>query len=425
MAGGLNLFQRLSRVLSGLVLLLALGLFFLFSPIPYPVGSMEGKYGALAAEHDIHPGYRSIVTRLPGSRIRLELSLWYPTQRTPSRVRAGDWTFYAANRAVPLPGPWPLVILSHDSSGTRYSHHDLAAGLARRGFVVAAPTHDGDNLADMRLFFSERQLPARALQLSAAVDTVLADPNLGSVIDRQRIGLIAFGRTSTTGLLLAGGRLTPDLWPSFCRQNPSSPYCKPYIAEKMDKLTQDMRQRRIKTEEAVLMREQAEVSRSAALKKQKEGVLRAYGRVQRKQRRGVVNFPRPPFFLPLLPPLPPEENLADPRFKALALISPGFSALMDPDSLAGLKTPVLLMGLGQDPLDIPSQQALALSRMLTAQEARYKELPDASLADLQAVCPQSMARDYPGLCHSAGEEDHEALHRQLEDELSVFFRSMR
>ena len=118
-----------------------------------------------------------------------------------------------------MEGPWPVIILSHDMTGSAWTHHDIAAALAERGFIVAAPTHDHDNGEDMGLLFSDRELPVRALQIRAALDLVLEHAQLGKQADTSRIGFLGFGMPSSAGLLLAGGEMTPDAWPSFCRQN--------------------------------------------------------------------------------------------------------------------------------------------------------------------------------------------------------------
>lgn len=384
-----------------------------------------GPSPALAASDIVHPGYRSLVTRLPGSHFRLDAAVWYPTSRKPSTVQAGSRTFRAARNAPPLPGPWPLIILSHDSSGSRFSHHDLATSLAEQGFIVAAPTHDGDNIEDMRLLFSDLQLPIRARQLSAVLDLVLEDPIIGPLADRRRVGLVAFGRTGSAGLLLAGAKLTPDIWDGYCaRQNGAnqpSPYCDPFIADQMDGLIRAMRARSAREEEAGIMRGRAEESRLAVLRAQRENVRRAYARAQRTQRKGSVNFPEPPVFLPPLPPLPEKRETADPRFRAMALLSPGFAMLFDPPSLRDVDIPVLLAGLDGDPLDLPPQQALSLRGMIAPPAPAYLELTGDAPA-LQALCPPDMAADLPDLCDTVTPEERAELHERLKKALPDFFR---
>ena len=164
----------------------------------------------------IYAGYRTLSSSLPAQRLMIHMGVWYPTRRKAGTVKVGDWSFRAARNAPVMEGPWPVIILSHDVTGSAWAHHDIAAALAARGFIVAAPTHDHDNGEDMTLLFSDRELPVRALQLRAALDVVLEHPQIGKQADASRIAFLGFGMPASAGLLLAGGQMTPDAWPGFC-----------------------------------------------------------------------------------------------------------------------------------------------------------------------------------------------------------------
>lgn len=389
---------------------------------------------ARAASEAMHAGYRSLVTWLPGANIRLDVAVWYPTQRQPSTIKAGSWMFPAARNAVPLPGPWPLIVLSPASSGSRFAHHDLAAALARTGFIVAAPTHDGDSADDMRFLFTNRQLPTRAHQLSTTLDLVLEHPQLGPVVDTGKIGLVGFGSGGTAGLLLAGASLTPEVWAGYCppplptedavqEKSPAAldPYCTPYMRKKMREVTQGMREEAAARQEAIAMRASAEESRTKAMRRAEDGVDKAYPRIQRSQRKPVTNFPKPPVFLPPLPPLPPERPLADPRFRAMVLVSPGFSMLFNPLSLKGLKPSLLLIGAERDALNRPDKQALVLRSLIAPPTPEYISLADADGPSFQALCPPELDQELPDLCRSVTPARREAIHLQLQDILLDFF----
>ena len=164
----------------------------------------------------IYAGYRTLSSSLPAQRLMIHMGVWYPTRRKSGTVKVGDWSFRAARNAPVMEGPWPVIILSHDVTGSAWAHHDIAAALAARGFIVAAPTHDHDNGEDMTLLFSDRELPVRALQLRAALDVVLEHPQIGKQADASRIAFLGFGMPASAGLLLAGGQMTPEAWPGFC-----------------------------------------------------------------------------------------------------------------------------------------------------------------------------------------------------------------
>lgn len=171
----------------------------------------------------VYAGYRTLSSSLPAQRLMIHMGVWYPTLRKSGTVKEGDWTFRAARNAPIMEGPWPVLILSHDVTGSAWTHHDIAAALASHGFIVAAPTHDHDNGEDMGLLFSDRELPVRALQLKAALDLVLEHPQIGKQADAGRIGFLGFGLPASAGLLLAGGEMTPDAWPDFCQGSERTP----------------------------------------------------------------------------------------------------------------------------------------------------------------------------------------------------------
>lgn len=174
---------------------------------------------AMQNKQNVYAGYRTLSSSLPAQRLMIHMGVWYPTRRKAGNVKVEDWSLRAARNAPVMPGPWPVIILSHDITGSAWTHHDIAAALAIRGFIVAAPTHDHDNGEDMSMLFSDRELPMRALQIRAALDLLLEHPQIGKEADRSRIGFLGFGMPASAGLLLAGGDLTPDAWASFCQGN--------------------------------------------------------------------------------------------------------------------------------------------------------------------------------------------------------------
>lgn len=380
-----------------------------------------------ATADTMHAGYRSLVGWMPGTDIRLDAAVWYPTRKRPGTVSVGAWTFSAARNAPLLSGPWPLLILSPDSPGSRFAHHDLAASLAGRGFMVAVLTHDGDNADDMRFLYTNLHLPMRARQLSAALDLVLADPRLGDEVDPHKIGLVAFGGGGSAGLLLAGATLTPWRWPSYCAlsaRSPGSspdPYCEPHMAARMDAITRGMLHQMTAITDATTLRDQAVKARARAMTRARDNVAKSAARLRRGQRKPLASFPAPPIFAPLLPPLPADRPLTDDRFRAMMLISPGYSMLFDTDRLKSLSLPLAIVGLERDPVHTPDHQALALRGLLSPPEPEYTLLTGADGPALQALCPPDMARELPDLCRTVSPREREALHRRLENIILGFF----
>lgn len=115
----------------------------------------------------------------------------------------------AATAELPIAaGQHPLVLISHGHGGSALGHHDLATALADAGFIVAAIEHAGDSHRDQSGFGTERVLLGRAWQVSALLDLLLADPQLGPHIDPARVGVAGFSAGGYTSLLLLGA--TPD-----------------------------------------------------------------------------------------------------------------------------------------------------------------------------------------------------------------------
>ena len=156
------------------------------------------------ADNGYNPGFRTLGFWQQESGIRVDVNVWYPSVRAPRSLSYAPWTIRGARNGKPVPGRFPLILLSHPSSGTRFSFHDTAAALAARGFVVAAPTHPRDCMENMDHLFLWEQLKDRALELSATMDLLLADKDIGPSIDPKRIGVLGYGSGATAALLLGG-----------------------------------------------------------------------------------------------------------------------------------------------------------------------------------------------------------------------------
>ena len=364
----------------------------------------------------IHAGYRTLSSSLPSERLMLHMGVWYPTLRRPGTVKAGKWSFRAARNAAVYAGPWPVIILSHDVTGDAWAHHDLAAALARRGFIVAAPTHDHDNADDMRMLFSDRELPLRAVQLRAALDMVLEHKQIGPQADASRVGYLGFGLTAPAGFLLAGASLRPDGWQSFAETKKNSPWLRPYVRERMDALVSAMRRRAEERREKTAMMHRASDSRSRLFQRLEDSTRRTHQRQLRQA--GEKDIPVPPSVLPLLPPLSHDRALADSRFKALALVSPGYSMLFSRESLAEVRQPVFLLGAGKDSFNIPSEQAEILRDSLP-QRPRYLLLPEADMPSFHAPGSASDAASALGGVYAPLRP--RSAHFALLDALAQFF----
>ena len=135
----------------------------------------------------------------------IEVGLWYPSEGAPRATRVGLFTQTLVPDGAPDRRNLPLVVISHGNGGDFAGHSDTALALACAGFVVAAPTHTGDNYRDQSRALD---LAGRVRQLSAVIDAVTTSWVPGAV-DATRIGAFGFSAGGLTVLIAAGGE--PDL----------------------------------------------------------------------------------------------------------------------------------------------------------------------------------------------------------------------
>ena len=149
----------------------------------------------------------------------LKIEVWYPAAPTPGDApdpyEEVPLTFEAFRDAPPAPGVGrrPLIAFSHGYGGIRYQSAFLTEHLARHGYVVAAPDHDGTVLLWLDLPDMARHLLERPDDVRYAVDAVLrrsilGDPLLGGLVDGDRYAVIGHSFGAVTALAVAGAQ--PD-----------------------------------------------------------------------------------------------------------------------------------------------------------------------------------------------------------------------
>jgi len=166
---------------------------------------------------------------------RLNVVVWYPAAAgaaaSPIDVGPPGKPFFsegagAADAPIATsPERFPLVVVSHGTGGTNMDLSWLCAGLASRGFVVAAVTHPGNNALEAPTVAGTTLWWLRAADLSRTIDGVLASPRFGPRIDHDRIGAAGFSLGGYTVLVLAGVRSDVTRLDAYCAANPASPSC--------------------------------------------------------------------------------------------------------------------------------------------------------------------------------------------------------
>ena len=172
---------------------------------------------------------------------RMDIAVWYPTESKKKASTIPDLPvrFRAVRKAKPAEGTFPLILISHPSSGTRFSAYDTALDLAREGYVVAALTHPKDNLDHMPHAFSWDLLSERVADLSALIDVLLANETIAPAIDAERIGIAGFGNGAAAALIMGGALPSCSQWASYCPDTASSrdTYCNKWAK---DRITTDI-----------------------------------------------------------------------------------------------------------------------------------------------------------------------------------------
>lgn len=142
-------------------------------------------------------------------------------------ITAGVWLPADADQG----GARPLVVISHGNGGWLLGHEDTAETLAEAGFIVAALTHPGDNYQDQS---RSTLLTARAPQLSALIDAVLADRTGPVVADPARIGAFGFSAGGFTVIHALGGHSSIRALADYCAAHPDHFACTLYARQPVD-----------------------------------------------------------------------------------------------------------------------------------------------------------------------------------------------
>lgn len=239
--------------------------------------------GPVAA--DMLPGYDRFDLVSDHRARPIAASIWYPAARPTYRAPVGDGPIFDPTFAFVGPavaqGEHPLVLVSHGSGGNADSLGWLTSGLVANGAIVLAVNHPGSTSGDS----SPRRsvdLEARANDLIAALDMILADPAFAPFVDTDRIGVVGFSLGGATALGLAGVRFVGAAQDANCSTGPEAADCVFF-------------------------------------------------------RLGGVRFGDYPGF---------EGDARDPRISRAVAIDPGFGGAADPDTLAGALAGMTLINLG-------------------------------------------------------------------------------
>jgi predicted dienelactone hydrolase len=179
----------------------------------------------------------------PETQERFDFSVWYPGRAATSEFVLEGWIINAGRRGRIAPGLYPVVLVSHDTAGSRFANNDLASALASAGMIVIAPTHTGDSQTSIGGIYTAELLRDRPRTLLHALETVLENQEFGPYVDENRIGLIGVGFGSISVLQLLG--LEPDfsLLKNYCQNSsPKEGFCSSWAAKRLAILPETMRE---------------------------------------------------------------------------------------------------------------------------------------------------------------------------------------
>jgi len=156
----------------------------------------------------------------------LATTIWYPADAAAEeqpRVLGppGNPLFESGHPAADAalastPAQFPLIVLSHGIGGTAGSLAWLGTALARAGYVAAAVNHPGNNAINGYTVEGFTLWWDRARDLSAIIDSMLAEPIFTARIDPNRIGAAGFSLGGYTMIAIAGGITSRAHYREFC-----------------------------------------------------------------------------------------------------------------------------------------------------------------------------------------------------------------
>lgn len=145
--------------------------------------------------------------------------VFFPAEGGTETVFGENPVFFGTTvheEAKPLPGKYPVILMSHGWGGNATRMAWLEAGLAARGAIVVAVNHPNSTTGDIQ-YQSALNHWTRAEDLSAALDHVLKDPEFAGAIDPARIYAAGFSYGGWTALSMAGVRGRRAGFEAYCK----------------------------------------------------------------------------------------------------------------------------------------------------------------------------------------------------------------
>lgn len=189
-----------------------------FTPPPWQAPDAEGAYAA---------GFTTLEVEREGLP-PLTVEVWYPAvPESGDEVdpyEAGGLFFpseaWRDAPVAPHAAPWPVVAFSHGNGGFRFQSSFLTEHLARHGFVVVAPDHEGNTLTSYDTSRTAEAATRRPTDVAHAVDALDAPGVPGLAVDTARYVVSGHSLGAWTALAVGGGVLDLAGFESTCTTAP-------------------------------------------------------------------------------------------------------------------------------------------------------------------------------------------------------------
>lgn len=277
-------------------------------------------------------GFRQSLITTPNER-PLHLTVWYPTSAKEPVTRIGEnAAFYGIDvipNATPTGNHHPLIVLSHGYGGSWKNLSWLAAALAAKGYIVAAPDHPGTTTAD-KSPTEAAKLWLRPNDMTRTIDFVLGHSALIGSVNDKRIAAIGHSLGGWTVMALIGAKLSPAQLRHDCQVPFSQTIC---------------------------------------------GLIPRLGLDHPEADRQF------------------SSSLQDKRIRAVVALDAGLTRGFTEKSLAHLSVPVLLIAAGTNIADLPAEaESGRLGHILQKNDANLQILPNATHFSFMQLCKPDAAR---------------------------------
>ena len=182
---------------------------------------------SVAFASDIGFAKFSLVASGPDQR-DLSGVIWYPSRDdTPEETIAENIVFHgekARPGATPLPGSYPLVVLSHGFGGNWRNQAWLATELVRHGRIVAALNHPGTTSKDLQAL-DGRMLWKRPQDIAQLITYLTGHSDWSALLRTNDIAVIGHSLGAWTALAIAGARTDARRMLADCRNHADLAAC--------------------------------------------------------------------------------------------------------------------------------------------------------------------------------------------------------